>query len=49
MYVVILCVISLQDSKRLMINLTTMRKRIDDKNEYLAIALKGKVKGESHE
>ena len=49
MHVVILDVISLWDSEGLMMNLTTMRKGMDDKNEYLTIALKGKVKGESHE
>ena len=48
-YIIYSYVLSLRGSEGLMINLTAIRKGLEDKREHLVVGLRGKVKGESVE
>ena len=48
-YIAFSYVLSFRGVEGFMLDLSAMRKNLDDLAEHIVIALKGKVKGESHE
>lgn len=48
-YVTFSYVLLLHGAEDFMLNMTTIKKNMDESLDYILIELKGKVKGESHE